>query len=47
MVCEVLKEEGFSCVNSECFEVDPTYTGSIDLQAYINLHDYKVILAHK
>ena len=47
MIYDVLREEGFSTVESISHEVDPSYTGDIDLQAYIDLHDSKVILAWK
>ena len=47
VIYDVLREEGFSTVESISHEVDPSYTGDIDLQAYIDLHDSKVILAWK
>ena len=47
VICDVLQEEGFSKVHSEPYKVDPSYTGDINLQAYINLHDYKIIQAYK
>ena len=46
-IYDVLREEGFSKVEPVSYEVDPSYTGEIDLQAYTNLHDHKVILAWK
>ena len=46
-VYDILREEGFSKVEAVSYEVDPSYTGDIDLQAYTNLHDHKVILAWK
>ena len=47
VIYDVLREEGFSKVEPVSYEVDPSYTGDIDLQAYIDLHDSKVILAWK
>ena len=47
VICEVLQEEGFSKIQSKPYEVDPTYTGGINLQAYVDLYDCKVILAYK
>ena len=47
VICDVLHEEGFSKIELAPFEVDPSYSGDLDLQAYIKLHDYKLILAWK
>ena len=44
---DVLREEGFSKVESIPFEVDPAYKGDIDLEAYINIYDCRAILAQK
>ena len=44
---DVLQEEGFSKVESVPYEIDPDYTGDVDLQAYSDLRDCKVILAWK
>lgn len=47
VIYDVLREEGFSKVQSVPYEVDPAYTGDIDLQAYNDIHDQRVILAWK
>lgn len=47
VICDVLREEGFSEVKSVPYELDPSYTGDVDLQAYMDLRDYEVILAYK
>ena len=47
IIYDVLREEGFSKVQSVPYEVDPAYTGDIDLQAYLDIHDYRIILAWK
>ncbi len=47
MIIDVLKEEGFSKVESVPYKVDPAYTGDVDLQAYSDLRDCKLIFAWK
>ena len=47
VIYNVLREKGFSKVEPVSYKVDPAYTGDMDLQAYIDLHDSKVILAWK
>ena len=47
VIYDVLREEGFSKVQSVPYKVDPAYAGDIDLQAYNDIHDQRVILAWK
>ena len=45
VIRETMIEEGFSKVEFVPYKIDPSYTGDVDLQPYIDVTDSKIILA--